>query len=551
MRELRNESTVRQAIERVSGIRDRLNEIFFWFDGHSTESQKAIGLISRKDYRGALSVLEGTGQATTDWLGQKNMALALLFDAFANSSLDSLRRSLESWKRISQSEAFWSFYERHYLLHDELGTSASIFEEFRRSIPEILAVRISAFYCQTKNPLAIGAYYSVLVSVGKAIDIEVIQPTVLKIKSELDAMEMIKQAPGAYAELINRSRRNIGLYFLELDRFELSGYSPLTVLKEDTAEKLRSVAVCIHNRDDDFEIAIILLNQGLKLATSAVVIDRIESDRRQILKNRAWAGVSVRFASVERLIENGSMAEARCGYLALDDELSRHLDDAFRDIRVRLLIDYCSQVVAKGTEFLEQHVRKTAVLAFEQAADILKDRLHLLSFVDSDRGRKAFCKSIETMSFELNRCDADDLIDLKQSYMIVIEEEIHRQSCDETQIAMKYLALAAFNCIVHRRIGRAGRTRIWMWIGWWGALAVALLFGLANDKPKVTKKASSAVVSKRPTPAAHPLGREEKMIIDLLKEHEPKLLKDLRSDGYTDKEIARYFLDHTPDDEEP
>ena len=233
VRELRSEDQIRLAMEKVTGIKDRLCEIFFWFDEHSVESQKAIFLISGRDYLGALRVLEGAEKGKADWLSSKNLALALMFDAFAASSLTSLLRSLELWKRISQSEDFWSFYQRHYLLHDELGTSASIFEEFGDSITEILSSQVAAFYRQTKNPEAIGVFRSIFGTVGKPIDIEIIHPIVLKIKNEMDELEIITQKHSPDAELVRRILNNVNKSFLELEKLELSDYSPLTVLRED------------------------------------------------------------------------------------------------------------------------------------------------------------------------------------------------------------------------------------------------------------------------------------------------------------------------------
>ena len=100
-------------------------------------------------------------------LDSKNLALALMFHAFASSNLDSFCRSLNLWKLIAESDDFWKFYEKHYLLHDELGTSSSFFEEFRSSICEILSVKAVSFYHQTKNPEAIGVCYSAFGQIGK------------------------------------------------------------------------------------------------------------------------------------------------------------------------------------------------------------------------------------------------------------------------------------------------------------------------------------------------------------------------------------------------
>ena len=88
------------------------------------ESCKAIAFISKENYKEALDIFEKAEQLNGDWLRRKNLALALMFYAFASSNLDSCCRSLNLWKIIVESDDFWSFYQKHYLLHDELGTSS-------------------------------------------------------------------------------------------------------------------------------------------------------------------------------------------------------------------------------------------------------------------------------------------------------------------------------------------------------------------------------------------------------------------------------------------
>lgn len=172
VREYRNEGEIRIALERVSGIQDRLKEIFFWFEDHQIDSSKALELISKGNYQKAIDIFEKPG---SNWLDKKNLALALMFHAFASYNIDNFCRSLDVWKLIADSDDFWKFYEKHYLLHDELGTSPSLFEEFRNSFYEIISTKAVSFYHQTKNPAAIGAYYSTFRRIGKDVDLEIIR----------------------------------------------------------------------------------------------------------------------------------------------------------------------------------------------------------------------------------------------------------------------------------------------------------------------------------------------------------------------------------------
>ena len=74
-----------------------------------------------------------------------------------------------------------------------------------------------------------------------------------------------------------------------IGKFELSEYSPLTVLKNDTAEKLRSISVKFTIKMLILRLARLFLDQSSKLAVSEAILDKIESDKKQLKENEAMA----------------------------------------------------------------------------------------------------------------------------------------------------------------------------------------------------------------------------------------------------------------------
>ncbi len=568
VREFRNEGEIRQALERVSSIQERLQEIFFWFDDHSIESRKAVALISKEDYRGALEIFDKADKANADWLGCKNLALTLMFHAFATSSLDSFCRSLNFWKLIAESDDFWKFYEKHYLLHDELGTSSSLFQEFRSSICEILSAKAVSFYHQTKNPEAIGACYSSFGRIGKIIDVEILQPIILKVKKEIEELENIDTKLELDTASIRRVLKKIHKFFSDLDKFELSEYSPLTLLKNDTAEKLRSISVDIYNQNADSEIARLFLEQGSKLAVSEAIADKIKADKRQLQENETWQSVSGKFEKVKTLIADQSLEEAKSAYLSLDNELAGQSDESSVGSRTQLLINYCSLLMEKGHELfgkkkfgigmlaisglLNRKSHKNAILAFEHASEILKDRMHLFDFIDPAANRASLSKNMDTISGNLTKCELASLFDHHQSYLQTVEEIAHEQRNENTQIAIKLLGAAVCFSILYRRFYGVTQRKMWKWIGWGAAIAFYFFVIMGNDKPEPkTSYKSSSYQSKPSYSASSPsLSYEEKEIIEYLQINEPEILKNIRKEGYSDKQIARYLIEHADDEEE-
>jgi len=66
---------------------------------------------------------------------------------------------MEGCRRI---ENFWKFYEQHYLLHDELGTSSSLFQDSETKFMSFYHQRLFLFIIKLKiqKLLELTALYS-------------------------------------------------------------------------------------------------------------------------------------------------------------------------------------------------------------------------------------------------------------------------------------------------------------------------------------------------------------------------------------------------------
>jgi len=574
--EFRNESEIRVALERVSGIKERLKEIFFWFEDHNIDNRKAIAHISKGSYQEALDVFEKAEGANSDWLWRKNRALALMFHAFATSSLSSFCRSLDLWKLISESNDFWKFYEKHYLLHDELGTSASLFEEFRSSFSEILSAKAVSFYHQTKNPEAIGACYSAFGRIDKTADTEILQPVILKVKKEIEELEKISSSD-LDASTVRSSLKKIHKYFSELDKFELSEYSPLIVLKNDTAEKLRSISVSIYNQNADVETAYLFLDQAGELAISEAITDKIAVDKRQLQENKAWQSVSGRFEKIESLINNQKIEDAKSIYLELDIELAKQENDSSGSSRVQLLINFCSVMMANGHALFSKKMFNIRTLAidgllnrknyknciniFNHISEIITERITILKLSEiwstptEDSPDSELVNSeqvIRDLANSLENCELSGLIGNYEVCLKIIEKLAYKHTDSNAAAVINQLGIASCCSVAYRRIYGLTQEKMWKWIGCGGAAIFFYFFVImGNDKqePKSSYKTSYQEKPTYSSPSQY-LSYEEKGIIEYLEENKPEALKNIRKSGYSDKEIAQYVIEHAEDKKE-
>lgn len=546
VKEFRNESEIRLALERVSGIQERLKEIFFWFEDHRTESRKALEYISKGNYQNAISIFEASG---SDWLDKKNFALALMFHAFASVSMDSFFRSLDVWKMIAESDNFWRFYEKHYLLHDELGTSPSLFEEFRRSFFEILSAKAVSFYRQTKNPEVVGACYSVFGRIGKIIDSEILQPIILKVKMEIEELEKTSDAPSQ-----KKIIKKINKCFSELEEFELLDYSPIIVLKNDSAEKLRSIAVDIYNENADIDTARVLLDQSSKIAVSEVVLDKVESDKQQLATNEAWERVSSEFKKIKLLITDHDFQEAMNAYLALDQTLVNRVSELTTNIRIQLLINYCALIIQKGHELFEnkrfgiealalqpllnRKSHNNAVKLFDQAIDLLKTSINIINFDDPAHDNSEVLKLIKEVSHSILVCEVSNLINHHEYCLSRFTELSETQTNSQTRELILLMGIASCFSSLYFRVREIMQGKMWKWIGYSAAILFYFLVVMNNDKPASKQLYKS---SSYQTNSVDLTSQEQEAIewFDILYENS---LKSLRDKGHSDQKIARVIL---------
>lgn len=512
--QFRNETEIRSAFERISHPEERLREVFFWFEDPTIESKKGITLIQQGDYRGAFDYFKTENQGKTDWIGSKNLALALLFDAFSFDNIESFSRSLGLWKHITESIDFWKFYEKHYIHHDELGTSSFLFQDFRASICEIISERTVAFYKQTKDPKAISTYYSSFEKIGMSLENEVLQPMIFDIKQEIEKLEVTSKIDST---AIKQSVEKINKLFIDLDKLKLSNYNPFIILKNNSAEKLRCMAIETYDLNSNFEIANLLLDQASKIAVSKEIVENIEDDKRQLQENVVWDSLSEDYNEIETLIADCKIEKAMKVYLKLDEALAYKTDIPSKNTRVLLLLNTSLLLMNKGHKLfdsrkfgieslvfngiLNKKNHKNAALACKQATEILQERLHLLTFTDSINDRDALTKKLNLISKDLENCELVSYLDYYPTTYETMEETAGEQLNEDTQTAIKLLGSALFFNIFYYRFNEFLQKQIWKWIGWGSVIILCIIakiyFKNLEHDPKNSRETSTFPLGER------------------------------------------------------
>ena len=572
VRELRNENEIKTALERLSGIKERLKEVFFWFDAHNVENQEAIALLVQGNYEKAINILEKASASSVDWLCQKNLALALIFEAFATSNLSSFTRSLDLWKLIAESDEFWKFYKMYYLLHDEFNTFSFLFQEFRGSLCEYISNFAASFYQQTTLPKAIGICYSAFGRLGISTDIEIIQPIILKIKKAFQDLEII------VAESMNDSSWDISWIkkkleeitggCSELDQFELLKYAPFIILKDDISKKLRKIYADIYNQNYNSKIAQLFIDVTYKLVSSGVLKDTIESDEKLVNKERLRKIVSTEFEQLKQLIKAEKIDQAKNLYLELDSKIGINNQEDSKEARADLLLYFCSLLMRKGYKIFKKKrfkildslkldwlcnrtTQREAIEIFDYIKSLLKDYLFLFRFVVFLNIDCEPLVEIESVAKSLKVCEMSQLNAAHRSCLKSIERIACRQKHDKTYSVINMLGEVECFRLVFRKIRGDRRWKSMAPIVAVSFVVLVILFLVFGIDYKVSERPPTnhtKTVIQSPNPPIRPsnnpgqlLTEKERKVIHYLHANYPRTLNEMRKQGYDDKQIAQSY----------
>jgi hypothetical protein len=280
-----------------------------------------------------------------------------------------------------------------------------------------------------------------------------------------------------------------------------------------------------------------------------------------------WKTVVPRFEKIKELIAKRKIQEAKSEFLKLDNELSQKDDESSSGTRVNLLINYCSHLIEKGHQLFEKKMlgiktlaidgllnwpkHRDAIHLFEHAFEILTDRLYLLSFINPSSDRADISKTIESISSSLKNCEITSLVDYHQAHLETIDETANQQENENTQIVIRMLGAAACFKVFYRRFRGVIRRKTLKWLGWGVVIAFYCFVMMNNDsKSKTSKQSTYRSNSSYSSTSTQSLTHEEKKVIEYLQKNDPAALRKIRKEGYSDKQIARYIIEHAEDEEE-
>lgn len=324
----RKESTVKDAVQRLSSPTKRIKEYFFWFDVENDSDEKAIKLIKDGKIDDAIAIWEGDASKETasGFVAKKNLAILSSLLLLSTGQKKYLTQSVGCWKDLILVDKFWAHFAKIYALNDEIGTSKNALDEFSKKASDDL----SDFYTDVSEVHKDGSYYSLFSQIfavkGQRIQKDVLSPIYEGIH---DASERLKTLNISEDNIISDDEiktvklllRKLQENFGKLKELGLYEDSQSKTMRDKAAEAIRTVALDIYNNLYESAKPAALLQAAEKIAGTTGTKQKLARDVVQIRKNIANEKIII---PINDLIEDEKFTEALD---KIESLMPKHKDD--------------------------------------------------------------------------------------------------------------------------------------------------------------------------------------------------------------------------------
>lgn len=288
----RTDDSVKDALQRLQAPQKRIMEYFFWFQIADSIDEQVLGLFKLKDYLNAIRTWQDVseGRSTKAFFYKKNLAILYCLALSTEDNKEYLQSSIATWKELVDSDKFWASFSKVYKLHDEQTASEDIISNFKKHVVEYLSDIYTELHHIHKNSDYINEFQKVFSAKGEKIEKSVLGPAYQAINQaveELEKMEVSKD--GVFdkeeKETIRRLIARIQQELNKLIDLGLYNDSQTKIMRDRSANALRSIVLDLHNNLDELEKSRGLLEAAIKIVGTESLENKLKSDLQQIQKN--------------------------------------------------------------------------------------------------------------------------------------------------------------------------------------------------------------------------------------------------------------------------
>jgi len=290
--DFRSEEAVKDALQRLQAPKKRIKEYFFWFQIADNIDEQVLGLFKLRDYLNAIRIWMNSseGQSTKAFFYKKNLAILFCLILSVENNKDYLRKSLTIWKELIDSDKFWASFSKVYKLHDEQTASDDIISDLKKHVVGSLSDIYAELHQIHNDSEYINEFQKVFSAKGEKIEKNVLGPAYQTINRAVEGLEKMEVSKdGKFdREESEEIKRFVAIVQVELNKLiDLGLYddSQTKIMRDRSANALRSIVLDLHNNLSELQKSEGLLRAAIKLAGTESLKNKLQGELEQIQKN--------------------------------------------------------------------------------------------------------------------------------------------------------------------------------------------------------------------------------------------------------------------------
>ncbi len=191
---IRTESEVEKALKKLQSHKTNIVEFFFWFHISDKTDEKAFEQIKSNETPKAIQIWENASetQNSRSYLYKRNLAILYCLALLEDDKPTYVKKSLELWKDIIDSDKFWSAFSKIYSMNNDLATNSDNFDSFRKDASGLISDVYADISKRHKKPQYIKDFQEIFNTIGKNTEKGILNPAIESIYTELENLRKFK-----------------------------------------------------------------------------------------------------------------------------------------------------------------------------------------------------------------------------------------------------------------------------------------------------------------------------------------------------------------------
>lgn len=310
----RTEESVKVAVQKLNSAKKKIKEYFFWFQIADDVDQEASAFLKNNNFQGAIKVWEKASNVNSrsSFLYKKNLAILLTTLQTKDKNQEILKRSIELWKSLVDSESFWSLFEKIYKLHEEQTASQEVIDDFKNHVEGYLSDIYTELFELHKNKNYVNEFQKAFSAKGEKTEKVLLGPAFATINDAIEKLEKIDL--GEYGVIIktekNTIREAVKIFQTELNKLNDVGLyddSGTKSMRDRASEALRKISIRLSYNDKETEFTLELAKEAEKISGTEGTKSRLQEDVKTLKRNAELAKIT---KPIEEQWETGNSKKA-------------------------------------------------------------------------------------------------------------------------------------------------------------------------------------------------------------------------------------------------